>query len=192
MRWINWPPRKGHDLRWLADEAAVGDLTQDKRVLLDHLAEFTIWAGRYPVALKASAMKPRPTAESGGLAFSDALFPDIDSLFNDLRERLHRAAIDRAKEEQQAEAARKRVRREELLVELESLRKEQHGPAVVYIDDAGEDHPPAAVSCLGCGLHFDINGRLAAAICGCGTLRVGEWRFVAGRYEFTVDQYPAN
>ena len=54
----------GHDLRALADEAAL-ELTEDDRALLLTLSVFGEWMGRYPCPLRHDDRLPRPAAGGG-------------------------------------------------------------------------------------------------------------------------------
>lgn len=196
---LSWPSG-GHDLVQLAKEASVS-LNDNEERLVDRIEVYVLWAGRYPVALKAQAMRPRdPMGVEGPATWSSDYDHQVDELYHRLHEMLREAAIARAEGDRIAEESSRAKRGPELLDELKHAYQLFEVDGIVFFRtgeaEAGlrsdsEGHNRAAVGCGGCGAHFVLHVRdQPAVICRCGTLHHAELEYNTNRMMPNVRTYP--
>jgi hypothetical protein len=196
---LSWPSG-GHDLVQLAKEASVS-LTEKEEQLLDRIEVYVLWAGRYPVALNAQAMRSRDAMGVEGPApWSGDYDHQVDELYHRLHEMLHEAAIARGERDRNAEELSRAKRGPELLVELKRAYQPFETDGIVFfrtgeaeasLRDESEGHNRAAVGCGGCGANFVLHVRdQPAVICRCGTLYHAELEYSINRMMPSVSTYP--
>jgi hypothetical protein len=143
-------------------------LSEAEREVVDTLAEFVVWAGRFP------APRREPQAEQHWNS-------DLDPVYWRLSRRLR---LD----------LKLRMRAEQRIEIEEKLRSEcatsDHDGVVVFEDADAPSIPSLEVAC-DCGSSFRLSPRYPAAVCFCGKLYHGRPMHVAaGGIRMDIDIYP--
>lgn len=186
---FNWG-RRPHDLEPLARSAGIA-LSPEDRETLAVLTDFSLWAGRYPIAQSASGMRPTDARPHGRGSFSSATLAQLDVMF--LRCRATLLDEDRSRQEDltRPEVDARRSRRDELLRDLAALNVEDTDGTRAFLDlDAHTSGSPALVLCVQCGAEMSLDDGRPATICRCNTLHHYRRAKIAGREEAVVDHYP--
>jgi hypothetical protein len=134
-------------------------LDANERVLVDRLATFVDWAGRYPVAREVEKM-----VRHFQLMFS-AERDAIDALFKRLDEELV-AVLPLHRERRERKLLERGV---EFYVKLGLLPTEEIDGVVYFVDVDGEAAPLwVATYCGACSTQINLGERTPAALCRCG------------------------
>ncbi len=143
-------------------------LRDEEKEIVATLAEFVLWAGRFPAPRSPPQVEQR---------WDSYLEPVYWQLSRRLRLKLK---LD--------------IRMQQRLVlerdELGRLKKSNHDDVVVFEDVTAEDAPIINVSCE-CGSFFGLSPRFLAIVCLCGRLYHGRPKHVAGGgMRMDIDIYP--
>jgi hypothetical protein len=157
-----------HLSRSLLEEDAGLELSQAERDVIDTLAEFVLWAGRFPAPSRAPQAEQRWNTE-------------LEPVYWRLSRRLRLDLKMRMRAEQRIEIERK-------------LRSEcaisDHDGVVVFEDVNAPTIPSLGVACE-CGSFFQLSPRYLAAVCFCGKLYHGRPMHVTtGGMRMDLDIYP--
>lgn len=187
-RLVDWGSR-GHDLTWLMAEADVA-ASPEEAAVLRNLNDFIMWAGRYPVALRASEMTPTEGAPRA--SFDSSRFEVIDAIFGRTMSVLRESAAARDVQDR-AERSELLIRRRDELMERLTAFDQVEEDGVMYFETQPEttEEGGPLVACVACGSTMRLRARRPAARCACGTLHYAEKRGVAGRMEWYTEVFPA-
>lgn len=187
-RMFNWSGG-GHDLSSLAKEAEVIVSAREAETL-GVLADFSIWAGRYPVAQRAPNMRPTEGRPYGRGSFTSDDIEDFKSLFGRCREMLVHEAMEWQTARDSEQTVESHDRRDELLSRLSKPdRSEMEGIWMFREPNETNDDERCLVVCGGCGAEMSLCARLPAVICRCNVLHHWERKKVAGRLQTVVTSY---
>ena len=153
----------------LFEQDAGLELRDEEKEIVETLAEFVLWAGRFP------APKWPPQADQ---KWDSYLEPVYWRLSRRLRVKLKLGI---------------RIQQRLLLErdELGRFKKSDHDGVVVFEDAMAGDIPIVNVSCE-CGSFFRLSPRFLATVCLCGKLYHGRPKHVAGGgMRMDIDIYPA-
>jgi hypothetical protein len=164
----------GHLSPGLLGRAGVG-LNQHERDLVERLAVFVVWGGRYPVPKYFSGLWPTPYP-MGGIGPKTYILHDDRAAFDALFARLVaevRVQATAHKQRAAAERADRRVELEGIIrtqgVDEDGLRVvERKGPLAP--EEAAVDGLNTAIACVACQVQFTLSIRRWLALCRCGTI----------------------
>jgi hypothetical protein len=187
------PPELTSHLSVKLASLALVELSPAERTLLERLATFIDWGGRYPVPKRPEKLAYIQGESEPPTRWSSEDFPLVDQLFHKLRDELVHEARERDMAEEATERANRLAQRPIELEKLEGLEKVTEGEITLFVDTDVEAEPGTAISCVACGNNFVLDWRTRAAICGCSTLHVAVRRFEAPqkRHVIFAESFPA-